>query len=43
MGHVISKEGLSPDGEKIHAIRQMPRAIDSLGVQRLLGVVYYRT
>jgi hypothetical protein len=41
MGHVIAKEGLSPDPNKIKAIIDMPRPSDKQAVQRVLGMVNY--
>ena len=39
--HVISSKGLQPDGEKIAAIKQMPRPKDKAETKRLLGMVTY--
>ena len=41
MGHVISKEGLEPDPEKVRAFVDMPCPTDTAGVQRLIGVATY--
>ena len=41
MGHVFSEKGLSPDPEKVRAIREMPNPTDVKGVQQLIGVVTY--
>ena len=41
MGHILGAGSLQDDLEKIKAIREMPRSIDVLGVQRLIGVVTY--
>ena len=41
MGHVIGKEGVKPDPEKIRAIINMERPVDVQAVQRLLGMVTY--
>ncbi|CAC5369074.1 unnamed protein product [Mytilus coruscus] len=40
-GHVLSKDGIRPDPEKIKAIKDMPAPDDKKGVQRLLGTVNY--
>jgi hypothetical protein len=39
MGHVIAKEGLSPDPNNIKAIIDMPRPSDKQAVQRILGMM----
>ena len=41
MGHVISKEGLSADPEKVKAIVNMPAPTDVNGVRRFLGMIKY--
>ena len=41
MGHIVSAEGLKPDGEKIKAISEMPKPNDVSSLQRLLGMVKY--
>jgi hypothetical protein len=41
IGHVLSKDGIRPDPEKIKAIKDMPAPVDKKGVQRLLGTVNY--
>ena len=41
LGHVISKDGLKPDPEKIKAVQEMPRPSDIEGVRRLNGFVNY--
>ena len=41
IGHVISKEGVKPDKEKVEAIVNMPPPTDKKGVERLLGTVNY--
>ena len=38
-GHVISKEGVKPDKEKVEAIINMTQPTDKKGVERLLGTV----
>ena len=39
--HIITKNGIKPDPEKIDAILQMPKPEDKKGAQRLLGMVTY--
>ena len=41
IGHVISQDGVKPDGEKVDAIMNMPPPTDKKGVERLLGTVNY--
>ena len=41
IGHVLSKDGIRPDPEKIKAIKDMPAPVDKKGVQRLLGTENY--
>ena len=41
LGHLVTKDGLKPDPEKIEAIKQMPRPTDVEGIQRLNGFVNY--
>ena len=41
MGHLLTKEGLRPDPQKIAAITKMPPPQDVAGVRRLLGLVNY--
>ena len=41
MGHVISKEGLKPDPDKVTAIKNMPKPTSNSKVQTLLGFVNY--
>jgi hypothetical protein len=41
MGHLVSKDGLKPDPEKIQAVQNMPHPTDVEGVQRLNGFVNY--
>ena len=41
MGHVISKEGLKPDPEKVSAIKNMPKPAFKAEVQTLLGFINY--
>ena len=38
-GHVLTKDGLKTDPEKVTAVVEMPRPTDKAGVQRLLGMV----
>ena len=35
MGHLITKDGLKPDPEKIKAVQQMPRAAGAAGICKL--------
>ena len=41
IGHVISKDGVKPDFNKISDIMNMPAPQNKTGVQRLLGMVTY--
>ena len=41
MGHVISKDGLKPDPEKVTAIKNMPKPTSKPEVLTLLGFVNY--
>lgn len=41
LGHIVSKDGLRPDPEKVEAIKSMPCPIDREGVQRLLGILNF--
>lgn len=41
MGHVISKEGLKLDPDKVTAIKNMPKPTSNSEVQTLLGFVNY--
>jgi len=41
IGHVISKEGIKPDPEKIAAIADLPTPTDVTGLKRFLGMVGY--
>ena len=41
MGHVISKDGLKPDPDKVTAIKNMPKAESESEVLTLLGFVNY--
>ena len=41
MGHVISKDGLKPDPEKVSAIKNMPKPTSKAEVQTLLGFINY--
>ena len=41
MGHLISKEGIRPDPEKVAAITGMPKPDDKKEVERLLGMIKY--
>ncbi|MGR0202251.1 reverse transcriptase domain-containing protein, partial [Klebsiella pneumoniae] len=43
LGHVISAEGVRPDGKKVEAIGKMEIPKDVKGIRRLLGTLnYYR-
>lgn len=43
LGHVISREGVRPDPQKVDAIRKMTIPRDVKGIRRLLGALnYYR-
>lgn len=37
LGHIVSKEGLKPDPEKVRAIENMPNPEDKQGIHRLMG------
>lgn len=41
LGHVISKDGVRPDPQKVCAILDMPTPTDRVGLQRFLGMVTY--
>ena len=41
VGHQISGEGLSPDPDKLSALREMPALMDKAGVKRLVGFITY--
>ena len=41
LGHIVSKDGLRPDPEKIEAINSMPDPADREGVQRLIGTLNF--
>ena len=41
IGHVLSKDGIRPDPEKIKAIKDMLAPVDKKGVQRLLGTLKF--
>lgn len=43
MGHVISKEGIYPDQEKVKTIKKMESPKDKKALQRFLGMVTYLT
>ena len=43
LGHVISKDGIKPDPEKVAAVKDFPRPTDLHGVRSFLGLAsYYR-
>ena len=41
LGHIVSKDGLRPDPDKIAAIEAMPDPTDREGVQRLIGTLNF--
>ena len=41
IGHLLSKEGLKPDPDKIRAVLDMPKPTDVRAVQRIIGMVTY--
>jgi hypothetical protein len=41
LGHIVSKDGLRPDPEKVAAIKDMPDPTDKEGVQRLIGTLNF--
>ena len=42
-GHVVSREGISPDSEKIRVIKEWPESVDESQLGELLGMAgYYR-
>lgn len=41
IGHILTKDGLKPDPNKVRAIVDMDRPTDVQGVQRLIGLVKY--
>ena len=41
MGHVISKDGLKPDPEKVRAVKDMPKPTNKQETQSLLGFINY--
>ena len=41
LGHKLSQHGISPDPEKVKAIREMPVPINKSDLQRFLGMVAY--
>ena len=41
VGHILTKDGLIADPDKMKAITEMPKPTDVPGVQRLLGMVKY--
>ena len=43
IGHVATSEGLRADLVKVRATREMPRPENMAGVQRILGMVQYRS
>ncbi|XP_061170331.1 uncharacterized protein K02A2.6-like [Saccostrea echinata] len=41
VGHLITKDGLKPDPEKVKAVNEMPNPTDVAGLRRFLGFVNY--
>ena len=41
LGHILCKEGIAADNEKISAITQMPKPRDAVELRRYLGMVQY--
>ena len=41
MGHVISKDGLKPDPDKVRAVKEMPKPTSKQETRSLLGFVNY--
>lgn len=41
VGHLITKDDLKPDPEKVKAVNEMPKPTDVAGVRRFLGFVNY--
>lgn len=41
LGHVLTKEGLKVDPNKIKAIEQMPKPVNVQGIQRFCGMINY--
>ena len=41
VGHLITKDGLKPDPEKVKTVNEMPNPTDVAVVRRLLGFVNY--
>ena len=41
MGHILSKNGLQPDPDKVEAIDKMPEPENIQAVQRITGVINY--
>ena len=41
VGHLITKDGLKPDPEKVKAVNEMPNPTDVAGVRRFLGFVNF--
>ena len=43
LGHIVSREGIEPDPEKVRAIREFPRPSNISDLRRFLGMaLYYR-
>ena len=41
MGHLITKDGLKPDPEKVRAVQEMPKPTSKKELLSLLGFVNY--
>ena len=41
IGHVLSKDGLKPDMDKVRAIQEIPQPKDKTELQRFMGMVQY--
>lgn len=41
IGHVLSKDGLKPDMDKVRAIQEMPQPKDKTELQRFMGMVQH--
>ncbi|CAB4043835.1 Hypothetical predicted protein [Paramuricea clavata] len=41
LGHKLTDQGICPDPGKVSAVREMPRPLDKVGVQRFLGMCNY--
>ncbi|KYO27425.1 hypothetical protein Y1Q_0013450 [Alligator mississippiensis] len=41
MGHIVSKDGVKPDNDKVEAINRIPPPTDTEGLQKLLRTIQY--